>query len=268
MMVRPGEHAASSLEPISQRRVGGGRLPAPFAALLAAREEGATLWIVWGFDSYFRAANPRLLRLFGWTEAELSSASYWDFVHPDDQHPLVEALDRMMATAGWLSGYEIRVLGRDGGWRRLQCDVVADRGTELMFGVGAEIVVGASADGVARAPVGTWVRQGRAGTFTWSDELYAMFGIPVGTPLTDGLIRSRIHPRDYPLVEQVWRARLADSEAHGVRFRTILPDGTTRHLECTGRVMARAGGRAVAVRGITIDVTTGQTPDPACGRAG
>lgn len=46
-----------------------------------------------------------------------------------------------------------------------------------------------------------------------------------------------------------------DREAHGVPFRTILPDGTTRHLECTGRVTARAGGHVIAVRGITIDVT-------------
>jgi PAS domain-containing protein len=160
------------------------------------------------------------------------------------------------------------VLGRDGGWRRMQWDIVADRGTELMVGVGAEIFVGESADGVARAPVGTWVWQGRADTFTWSDELYAMYGVPVETPLTRGLIRSRIHPGDYPLVEQVWRARLADSEAHSVHFRTTLPDGTTRHLECTGRVMARHGARATTVRGITIDVTTGPAADPASAVAG
>ena len=269
-MIRPSEHVASGPEPrsTSERHVVVGRLPAQGAELLPSREDGAQLWTVWGFDSYFRAANQRLLRLLGWTEAELSSASYWDFVHPDDQHPLVEALDRMMATADWLADYEIRVLGRDGGWRRMQWDIVADRGTELMFGVGAEIVVGESADGVARAPVGTWVRQGRAGTFTWSDELYAMYGIPVGTPLSDGLIRSRIHPWDYPLVEQVWRARLADSEAHGVHFRTTLPDGTTRHLECIGRVMARSGGCAITVRGITIDVTAGPAADPASEVAG
>jgi PAS domain-containing protein len=263
-MIRPSEHAASGPEPrlTSERHVVVGRLPAQGAVLLPSREDGAKLCTVWGFDSYYRAANERLLRLLGWTEAELSSASYWDFVHPDDQHPLVEALDRIMAMEGWLAGYQIRVLGRNGGWRRMQWDIVADCGTELMFGVGAEIFVGESADGVARAPVGTWVRWGRAGPVTWSDELYAMYGIPVGTPLTDGLIRSRIHPRDCPLVEHVWRARLTDSEAHGVRFRTILPDGTTRHLESTGRVTARGGGRAMTVRGITIDITTGPAADP------
>ena len=250
-------------------------MPAQVAALLASREDGAKLWTVWGFDSYYRAANERLLRLLGWTEAELSSASYWDFVHPDDRHPLVEALDRMMATEGWLAGYEIRVLGRDGGWRRMQWDIVADRGTELMFGVGAEIVVGESADGVARAPVGTWVRQGRAGTFTWSDEVYAMFGIPVGTPLTDGLIRSRIHPWDYPLVEQVWRARLADGEAHGVRLsddpagRDDAPSGVHRAGDGSGRwprdygprhhdrCHGRAGGRPrVRGRGLSPKATS------------
>jgi len=267
-MIRPSEHAASGPEPRSTSECTLLLVPAQGAVLLGSREDGAKLWTVWGFDSYYRAANERLLRLLGWTEAELSSASYWDFVHPDDQHPLVEALDRMMATAGWLAGYEIRVLGRDGRWRRMQWDIVADRETERMFAVGAEILVGESAGGVARVPVGSWVRQGRADTFTWSHELYAMYGIPVGTPPTDELIRSRIHPRDYPLVEQVWRARLADGEAHGVRFRTILPDGTTRHLECTGRAMARGGGRATTVRGITIDVTTGPAADPASEVAG
>ncbi|MBW0088771.1 PAS domain-containing protein [Pseudonocardia sp. KRD-184] len=230
-------------------------LPAPFAALLAAREDGTTLWSVWGFDSYFRDADQRLLELLGWTEAELSSASYWDFVHADDQHPLVEALERMMTTAGTLEGYEMRVLGRDGGWRRMRWDMVADRETELVFSVGARIETGESVDGVARPLVGTWAWQGRAGTFTWSDELYDMFGLPIGTALTDALIRSRIHPQDHPLVEQVWRARLADGDAHGVRFRTVLPDGTTRHVECTGRATAGRDDHAFTIRGITVDVT-------------
>jgi PAS domain-containing protein len=136
----------------------------------------------------------------------------------------------------------------------MQWDVVADRGAELMFGVGAQ--VGECADGGVRLLVGTWIWQVGQGTFTWSDELYAMFGIPVGTELTDALIRSRIDPRDLPLLDQVWRARLADDDAHGVRFRTLLPDGTTRHLECTGRVVAGSEGHASTVRGITIDVTT------------
>ena len=235
-MIRPSEHAASGPEPrsTSERHVVVGRLPAQGAELLPSREDGAKLCAVWGFDSYYRAANERLLRLLGWTEAELSSASTGTSFIPTTGTPSWKPSTGSWRRQGGLAGYEIRVLGRNGSWRRMQWDIVADRGTELMFGVGAEIIVGESADGVARAPVGTWVRQGRAGTFTWSDELYAMYGIPVGTPLSDGLIRSRIHPWDYPLVEQVWRARLADSEAHGVHFRTTLPDGTTRHLECTG----------------------------------
>jgi hypothetical protein len=164
-----------------------------------------------------------------------------------------------MATAGQLAAYEVRVLGRDGGWRRTQWDVVADREAELMLGIGAQTDVEAPADEVARAPVGTWVRQGRTGALTGSDELYEMFGIPVGTPLTAVLIRSHVHPLDYPLVEQAWRTWLADSEAHAVRFRTVLPDGTTRHLESTGgrwpsAMAARA--RSAASR---------STSRPACG---
>ena len=242
-MIRPSEQAASgpAPRPGPQQHVVVGRLPAHLPVLLRSGEDGAKLRTVWGFDSYIRAANERLLRLLGWTKAELCSASYWDFVHPDDQHPLVEALDRVMGTAGRLAAYEIRVLGRDGDWRRIQWDVVADRGTERCSASARRSSLRGQPTR-RRPPVGTWSWRGPGGTFSWSDELYVMFGIPVGTPLTNGLIRSRIHPRDYPLAERVWQARLADSEAHGVHFRTILPDGM-HDLECTGRVVARGGGR-------------------------
>ena len=228
-------------------------LPAPFTALRPAREDDGTLWTVWGFDSYFRAADPGFLRLLGWTEAELSSASYWDFVHPEDRDPLVEGLDETMTASGRLAGREVRVLGRDGGWHRLMWDVVADHDAELMCGIGTRIEVGECADGRPRRLVGTWVRQGGAGTATWSEEMYTLFGIPLGTALTDALVMSRVAPGDRPLVEQVRQARLADGDAHGIRFRTLAPDGTTRRLESAGRVVP--GGHPLTTRGITIDVT-------------
>lgn len=254
-MTRPIGYAPSQPESerASPRAAEVGPLPAPFVALRPAREDGTTLWTVWGFDSYFRAANPGYVGLLGWTEAELSSASYWDFVHWEDRDPLVEGLDETMTASGGPAGHEVRVLGRDGGWHRLMWDVVADHDAELICGIGTPIDVGECPDGRSRRLVGTWVRRGGAGTTTWSDEMYTMFGIPVGTAVTDALVTSRIVPGDRPLVERAQQARLADGDAHGVRFRTLAPDGTTRHLECTGRVVP--GGHPLTTRGITIDVT-------------
>jgi PAS domain-containing protein len=57
------------------------------------------LGAVWGLDSYFRAANALYFDAFGRAKAELMGASSWDFIHPVDQHRIVESVDRLI-TAG------------------------------------------------------------------------------------------------------------------------------------------------------------------------
>ena len=43
------------------------------------------LLVVAGFDGYFKRVNPAWQRTLGWSEAELLSRPYMEFVHPDDR---------------------------------------------------------------------------------------------------------------------------------------------------------------------------------------
>jgi PAS domain S-box-containing protein len=230
-------------------------LPPRVRDLLPAWDRPGTLCTVANFDGYFVAANARYLHVLGWSTAERMCAPYWDFVHPDDRHALVESVDRLLTVGDVLVGYDVRRLCRDGSFRWIRWDMLADPATELLYGVGVDVTDQKPPTAGVRVSVGTWVRDVEDRRVAWSDELYGMYGLPVGTPLTDAVILSRIHPQDHPLVDGAWRASLADTDSHTARFRALRPDGTVRYLESTGRVTARSGPRPITVRGITIDVT-------------
>ncbi|MEM5425270.1 PAS domain-containing protein [Paraburkholderia ferrariae] len=67
------------------------------------------------------------------------------------------------------------------------------------------------------------------GAFTWSEQLYRIFGIEPGVPVTLDMVAARFHPGDRHLVdEMIERAR----EGKDLEFelRLLLPDGPVRHI--------------------------------------
>jgi PAS domain S-box-containing protein len=214
-----------------------------------------TVFAVVDFDGYVVTVSDGYRKLFGWTTAELMSAPYWEFAHAEDQHPVVEFIERlMMHTSDVPLGVELRLLCRDGSYLWTQWQAVADPARELLYGVGED-----TSDQMppvqGRVHVGTWARDLSTGTVDWSDEVYGMFGLPVGTAVNDDLVKPLINPQDLPLVYGAWRASIADEDDHAAQFRVTRPDGTIRILRSTGRVTSRADGRPMTMRGLTMDIT-------------
>jgi PAS domain S-box-containing protein len=220
-----------------------------------------TIFGVVDFDGYVVAVSEGYRELFGWTPVELMSAQYWEFVHAEDQHSVVESLERLMTqTSDVPLGVDFRVFCRDGTYQVTQWQTVADPTRELIYGV-AESRCDEMPPVQDRVPVGTWLRDFDAGTVDWSDEVYAMFGLPVGTTVDDDLVRTLIDPQDLPLVEGAWRPAIANEDHHAAQFRVSRPDGVSRILRSTGRVTSRVDGRPATMRGLTMDITDGPWPD-------
>jgi PAS domain S-box-containing protein len=215
---------------------------------------------VGNYDGYFIAVSAAYTRILGWAPDDLYCVPYWELLHPDEQDAAVESGDPLTRERAVRAGYEMRLLCRDGNYRWTQWDTVSDPATELVYGYGVDITAGKPPLKESRVSVGTWTRDIDTGSVSWSDELYAIFGLPVG-PLTDEQIRARIHPEDHPLVEGAWRASLAAEDAHAANYRVVRPDGSIRLVHSTGRVMARKHGQPATIRGITTDITDRLGPD-------
>jgi len=64
----------------------------------------------------------------------------------------------------------------------------------------------------------------------WSDEAYRIYGIDPGTPVTFDLIRTRVHPDNLPILQQVIDRFRREAGELDYETRLLLPDGSIKHL--------------------------------------
>jgi PAS domain S-box-containing protein len=74
-----------------------------------------------GLDGYFKRVNPAVVRTLGYSEEELLSRPFLDFVHPDDLERSIEVVEAL-ARGEQVVQFENRTRCRDGSFRWLQWD--------------------------------------------------------------------------------------------------------------------------------------------------
>ncbi len=103
--------------------------------------------------------------------------------------------------------------------------------------------------------IGSWEWNASTGVITWSAELYRIYGIEPGTPLSFETFLSRVHSDDLARVE----AYITEVPRPGGRFahfeRIIRPDGTIRELDTVREVVLDAAGNPSGLIGTCRDVT-------------
>ena len=105
--------------------------------------------------------------------------------------------------------------------------------------------------------MGAWEWDITSGAVRWSFELERIHGLEPGT--FDGTLdayRRDVHPDDADRVSAAIAAALdAPGSAYEIEYRIVRPDGATRWLGATGRVVADGDGRPCQMLGICRDVT-------------
>lgn len=77
-----------------------------------------------GLNGDFRSANEAIVTILGWSESELCSRPFLEFVHPDDQAQTKAAWDEI-ARGRTATNVENRYLTKDGRWRWLSWTLAA-----------------------------------------------------------------------------------------------------------------------------------------------
>ena len=93
-----------------------------------------------GFDGIFREINPSWERTLGWSEDELKTRPWIEFVHPDDQEATQAAMDTQKHGES-ISNFESRYLHKDGTYRWISWNSIPDMDRRITFAVARDVTV-------------------------------------------------------------------------------------------------------------------------------
>jgi PAS domain S-box-containing protein len=99
------------------------------------------LFCVAGFDGYFKRLSPSWERTFGFSETELMSKPYLEFIHPDDRQPTIAAAAQVESGAEVIR-FRNRYISKEGTYRWLSWNAVPFPEQKLVYAVARDVTDG------------------------------------------------------------------------------------------------------------------------------
>jgi len=101
--------------------------------------------------------------------------------------------------------------------------------------------------------VGTWTLDLVANELIWTDEVYRIFGVPIGRRLSYDDFLGRVHPKDRNFVEQQWQAAL-EGAPYDIKHRLLI-DGKVKWVREKAEMVFDDGGKIIRGVGFVQDIT-------------
>ncbi|MFZ0953706.1 MAG: PAS domain S-box protein [Candidatus Sulfotelmatobacter sp.] len=194
-------------------------------------------------------ANPATVTIFGYDPAELLGKPL-TLLMPEYMRDLHQAgFKRYMATGhrhmNW-QGTELTAVRRNGEEFPVEVSFgeINKDGHKLFTGFLRDISKRKRAERALRrseaflaegqhlGQIGSYSWRVATDEITWSAELYRIYELEVGVPVTLELIRSRVHPDDVSLIEKMKMVDQAREGGHDFewQFRLLMPDHSIKYM--------------------------------------
>ena len=98
---------------------------------------------------------------------------------------------------------------------------------------------------------------------TWSEELYRIYELEVGVPVTVDLIRTRVHPEDMSLIEKMKMVDQAEERGDEFewQYRLLMPDQSIKYLHAVARATRDGDGELEYIAAVQDDTASRLTDE-------
>ncbi|MFK7863893.1 MAG: PAS domain S-box protein [Pseudohongiellaceae bacterium] len=96
-------------------------------------------WCILKFDGYLDRVNPAFTSKLGYSEEELLSTPFINYIHPDDKERTIEAFRAASGSGGQPTSIENRYLAKDGSAISIRWDGTLDLNAQRFIAVGKDV---------------------------------------------------------------------------------------------------------------------------------
>jgi PAS domain S-box-containing protein len=124
------------------------------------------------------------------------------------------------------------------------------------------------AEGQRLGQIGSYSWRPGTDEITWSAELYRIYELEIGVPVTHELIRSRVHPEDVTLIEKMKMVDQAREGGHTFewRYRLLMPDHSIKYMHAVAHATRDQSGQLEYIASVQ-DVTARRLAEEARDKA-
>ena len=218
-----------------------------------------------GFDGFFKRVNPAFGEILGYSDEEMLSKPFVDFVHPDDVAATIEETATLTTSAHTIS-FENRYLCKDGSYKWLLWTSTADPKRQLIYAAARDItrrkqfeedlrkgekryrsLIEATSAIVWNTPV--------SGRFEKEQVAWSAFTGQTWDEYKDWGWLQAVHPDDQAETARVWTQAFENRTLYQVEHRLLRHDGEYRAMSVRAVPLLDANGEISEWIGVHNDIT-------------
>lgn len=216
---------------------------------------------------YLVRVNSAWTRSLGWSQAELTSRPFLDFIHPDDVASTVREAAKLHRGDGYEAvGFENRYRCRDGGYRWLSWHTRLVPETSELVATARDVTEQKLAADALRfseqrfrtladhAPVSIFLADLHGRNTFVNRRWCEISGLTPEETAGFGW-RAAIHPDDLQAKMTRFDSRMADGREYDNEYRIVHRDGDVRWVRTFAAPILNQEGTATTIVGMTMDVT-------------
>lgn len=193
-----------------------------------------------GTDGYFKKVNPAMSELLGYSERELLSKPFIEFVHPEDRHITGGELDNLRGGQK-VFAFENRYITKTGKivWLSWTANSSPEEG--LIYSVARDITESKHLEVLLKrasnlANIGSWEIDLRENVVYWSPLARKIYGVTADEKITPAKARKFVHPDYRELMSDVGKRTIDTGKPFDEEIKIVTRRGAERWVRIIGEV--------------------------------